>query len=30
MYPNSRTLAPKYVYRDYIKANVLVFGYMDP
>ena len=24
------TLAPKYLYRDYFKAKVYLFGYMDP
>ena len=33
MYPTSisvYTLAPKYLYRDYFKAKVYLFGYMDP
>ena len=30
MYPNRYTLAPKYPNRDYFKAKVYVFGYMDP
>ena len=28
--PNRYTLAPKYPDRDYFKAKVYLFGYMDP